>query len=74
MSGPEFFGVVVRTIGLLLTLASAYQFFLGIHFREADGVSNSVRGWRTGIGVLGIIIGLLLLFGANFIVVLAYRL
>ena len=81
MKPPDLFGVIIRTIGLLVILYSLYDFLGGFDsFFEnllsggggGDANANSVLSYFV-FGVPEFIVGMICFFLADWIVRLAYR-
>jgi len=70
MTNRDVFEIIVRTVGLLITLAAAWQILLGL-FGLISGASGQFAGLLF-YGIPAIIVGLWLLRGARSIVSFAF--
>lgn len=70
MTNKDVFGIIVRTIGLMITLAAAWLILLGL-LGLIGGASGSVAG-SLFYGIPAFFVGLWLLRGAKSIVSFAF--
>ena len=70
MNASDVFGVIVRTIGLLVLLAALWQIAVALLTLVAGGPGNALALLLSGIPAL--LLGLWLLSGAKFLIAYAY--